>query len=422
MLKILERRIALQLLVFYAFFILPLLLGGVELYFFQRDALQQSAQRADMDLARSIAFTFETRIQAITEEAKFFANATSAKQVDLPRLTQSLSNANLSHPNQRFYIVCDPSGTVLLSYPFNQNVKNDHCSSHSDFQQALVNTEPVASLERFRNYPPSVSVATRIMSNDHPAGVIIVNLPLDTLSQQLMTIRQQSISDKHISIWLVDEHGHSFTGTEHTLPTPSSLQHALLQQSGNVIVSEQDPDWFYSFTSITDTPWKVVVGHPVEVILALLISFQHSLIIALIMLIIGASLFWFVIHGWVIAPLSRLARAVPMIKPDRTTKAIGRKFITKEGNRCDEIGQLITAFSQMEDEIHDLFHQSDQESQARLHTLDAIMQSMREGVILESSQGHIVYANQSFIQFIGLSPQAIQQPLLDTRLLSARLL
>ena len=39
MLKILERKITLQLLVFYALFVIPLLLGGAELYSFQYSAL-----------------------------------------------------------------------------------------------------------------------------------------------------------------------------------------------------------------------------------------------------------------------------------------------------------------------------------------------------------------------------------------------
>src|SRR5258708_13092950 len=64
MLKILDRSITLQLLVFYGLFILPLLAGGVELYLFQRDALQQSAQRADLGLAKAIALEIETNVRA----------------------------------------------------------------------------------------------------------------------------------------------------------------------------------------------------------------------------------------------------------------------------------------------------------------------------------------------------------------------
>ncbi|HYK83994.1 MAG TPA: hypothetical protein VEV19_01425, partial [Ktedonobacteraceae bacterium] len=67
MLKILERKITLQLLVFYGLFVLPLLLGGAELYMFQRDALQQSAQQADLGLAQAISLEVQTNVQAASE-------------------------------------------------------------------------------------------------------------------------------------------------------------------------------------------------------------------------------------------------------------------------------------------------------------------------------------------------------------------
>jgi hypothetical protein len=59
MLRILERKIALQLLVFYGLFVIPLLLGGVQLYLFQYGALQQSAEQADIRLAEAIAQNVE---------------------------------------------------------------------------------------------------------------------------------------------------------------------------------------------------------------------------------------------------------------------------------------------------------------------------------------------------------------------------
>jgi len=80
-----------------------------------------------------------------------------------------------------------------------------------------------------------------------------------------------------------------------------------------------------------------------------------SWILALVMLVIEASLFWFVIHDWLVAPLAKLAQAVRMITPDGTIKIAESKLIARERNRIDEIGQLIAAFSSMEDKIHDLF-------------------------------------------------------------------
>ena len=117
MLKILERSIALQLLVFYGLFIVPLLLGGVELYLFQRDALQQSAQRADLGIAQAISLEAESTVRAASEEDADLARSGAAGRLDLPQLTSAFATASRSHPDISLYFVCDVSEHLLLIYP-----------------------------------------------------------------------------------------------------------------------------------------------------------------------------------------------------------------------------------------------------------------------------------------------------------------
>jgi PAS domain S-box-containing protein len=76
----------------------------------------------------------------------------------------------------------------------------------------------------------------------------------------------------------------------------------------------------------------------------------------------------------------------------------------------------------MEEEIHELFRQSDETSRARLHMLDAIMRSMDEAVLLESPEGQIIYANESFARFVGISPQESQQAFLSEHPIEEKLL
>src|SRR5205807_5855444 len=107
------------------------------------------------------------------------------------------------------------------------------------------------------------------------------------------------------------------------------------------------------------------------------------------------------------APLSRLAQAATMIKPDQAVKVSDQRLLAREKSRQDEIGRLVNAFSTMEEEIHALFRKSDEQSYTRLQTLDALLRSMNEGVLLEDSAGQIVYANHRFTQFVGISAQEI---------------
>src|SRR5260370_15184333 len=63
----------------------------------------------------------------------------------------------------------------------------------------------------------------------------------------------------------------------------------------------------------------------------------------------------------------------------------------------------------MEEEIHTLFRASDETSHKRLQSLDAIMRSMDEGVLLENSAGEAIYANHRFTQFAGISAPEMSQ-------------
>lgn len=312
MLNIIERRITLQLLVFYCLFVLPLLLGGMELYFFQRDSLQQNAHQADINLARVIALDTATNAQHMSRGA---------------------------------------------------------------------------------------------------------------FTSHLMSVRQQLAGGGDIQLWLVDRRGQPLATTA-APPPPASLialvpdlKNALVGTPGSLFAHVDNRDWLYSFAPVAGTGWTIIVQRPADATFSVVRSFQSSLLIALVLLVVGASFFWFAMHGWVVAPLSKLAHAVKRIRPDQAEKVTESKTLAKDRGRGDEIGQLIAAISTMEDEIHSLFRKSDEQSQARLRTLDAIMRSMEEGVLLERPDGQIVYANRSFTRFVGVSPQAsIPEDFIDSHL------
>jgi len=321
MLRILERKIALQLLVFYGLFVIPLLLGGVELYFFQYSALQQSAQQADQGLAQAIAQNVEMQVQDTTRG----------------------------------------------------------------------------------------------------------NIDLAQLNIRLIAEQQQLTADGEVRIWILDSNGDIIADTvgvplySNLFQRIPGLRAALQGKPGSVVAQDQQRDWLYSYVPVSGTHWAVAVGRPTDVTFASVISFQHSLIIALIMLLAGASVFWFVMHGWVVAPLGRLAQAATLMRPDQAAKVTDSKQLAREKSRQDEIGRLVNAFSTMEEEIHTLFRKSDEQSFSRLQTLDAIMRSMDEGVLLENPSGQIVYANHSFMQFVGFSRRGMQHDALQESHLTERM-
>lgn len=420
MLKIVERKIALQLLVFYGLFVIPLLLGGAELYFFQYTELQQSAQQADLGLAQAIAQSVEIQVQATAKEAMELAHSPGALQLDQTQLLPAFRISKQMHPEINRYIVCDPAGKILLNYPaISPDVGQDLALS-TYVQEALAKREPFASAVRISQSTGAyvVSIATPIRNNEQqPVGVLILNLSLEQLSSHLISVQRQLTTSSEVRIWIIDGNGSPIANTVGVPPSSNLLQripglrNALSGKVGSEVAQDEHSNWLYSYVPVSGTNWAVAVGQPTDATFATAISFQHSLIIALIMLLAGASVFWFVMHGWVVAPLSRLAQAASAMRPDQTVKVTDSKHLAREKSRQDEIGCLINAFSHMEDEMHTLFRKSDEQSHTRLQTLDAIMRSMDEGVLLEDTAGQIIYANHNLTRFVGITAQ---EALLDS--------
>src|SRR5258708_23622916 len=123
----------------------------------------------------------------------------------------------------------------------------------------------------------------------------------------------------------------------------------------------------------------------------------------------------------VISPLTRLAKAVTLIQPDQSIQVMHTDLLDKDRGRRDEIGNLVAAFSAMEREIRSHFQKSDETIQTQFYTLDAIMRSMDEGVLLESPDGRIVYANHIFSREGGIPQQELMNSHIQDRKLQERL-
>lgn len=430
MLKILERKIALQLLVFYSLFVTPLLLGGAELYFFQRDALQQNAQQADLGLAQAIAQNVGTYVQGAGEEAMDLARSQAATRLDLAQLVPLLIVSQQTHPAIGQYFVCDPAGKLLLAYPAHSADSGQNAPLCEFAQEGQISTQPFTVMGQIDQVTHTylVSVAAPIPgAQNRPVGVMILALSLQQLNPYLLTVQQQLNSNGEVRIWIFDSHGTALLSTGKVSPATNllerlpGLRRALQGQTGNLAATDERRDWLYSYVPVSGTAWAVAVGRPTDSTFATVISFQHSLVIALIMLLAGASVFWFVMHGWVVAPLGKLAQAVAMIKPDQAVKVTDSRLLAREKDRQDEIGRLVNAFSTMEDEIHTLFRKSDEQSYTRLQTLDALLSSMNEGVLLEDPAGQVVYANYRFTQFVGMVGPQMQQDAFQSKQLTERM-
>src|SRR6266852_6118521 len=432
--NLIRRKISLQLLSLYLLFVIPVLLGGVGLYVFQQNVLTQNAFQSDLGLAQAVALEVGADLRAATEIDSELSTAQAARDLDLKQLAALFANASNAHPDISLCFVCDPSGKMIINYPFSPSAIGQNFSSSDYFQGALKSDAPFVSSRSISTITDSyvVSVADRITNDQgHIVGVMVINLSLDQLTSRLNTVHQRLSPNSEVGLWVIDHVGQTIATTKGIfafLNLPEDYDglilasHDALQgRAGNFITRAQTRDWLYSYVPIPEIGWAVVVQRPTDITFAVLTNFQHGLIAALALLIVGATFFWFMMHRRVISPLTRLAKAVAQMQPDHSVQLMHTDLLDKDRGRQDEIGNLVAAFSAMEREIRSHFQKSDETIQTQFYTLDAIMRSMDEGVLLESPGGQIVYANHIFSREVGIPQQELMDSCTQDRSLQERL-
>jgi len=431
---LIRQKISLQLLGLYLLFVIPVLLGSVGLYVFQQNVLTQNAFQADLGLAQAVALEVGTNLRAAAEIDSELSTAQAARDLDLKQLASVFANASNAHPDINLYFVCNPSGNMIINYPFSPSTIGQNFSSSDYFQEALKSDAPFISSGSISAITDSyvVSVAARITNDKgRVVGVMVINLSLDRLTSRLNTVHQRLSPSSEVGLWVIDHMGQTIATTKGIfafLDLPEdydglilAAHDALQGKAGNFITHGQTRDWLYSYIPIPEEGWAIVVQRPTDITFAALTDFQHGLIAALVLLILGASFFWFMMHRRVISPLTRLAKAVSQIQPDRPIRVMHTNLPDKDRSRRDEIGNLVAAFSAMEREIRSHFQKSDETIRTQFYTLDAIMRSMDEGVLLESPDGRIVYANHIFSREVGIPQQELMNSHIQDRKLQERL-
>lgn len=431
---LIRQKISLQLLSLYLLFVIPVLLGGAGLYVFQQNVLTQNAFQSDLGLAQAVALEVGANLQAAAEIDSELSTSQAARDLNFKQLSSIFANASNAHPDISLYFVCDSSGKMIVNYPVSPSTIGQNFSSYDYFQGALKSDSPYISSGSISTITDSyvVAVAARI-TNDKGriVGVMVINMSLDKLTSRLNTVHQRLSPSSEVGLWVIDHMGQTIATTKGIfafLDLPEdydglirAAHDALQGKAGNFITHAQTRDWLYSYVPIPEEGWAIVVQRPTDITFAALTNFQHGLIAALALLILGASFFWFMMHHRVISPLTRLAKAVSQIQPDQPIQVMHTDLLDKERGRRDEMGNLVAAFSTMEREIRSHFQKSDETIRTQYYTLDAIMRSMDEGVLLESSNGRIVYANHIFSRAVGIPQQELMNSSIQDRKLQERL-
>src|SRR5215470_1970888 len=347
--NLIRQKISLQLLSLYLLFVIPVLLGSVGLYVFQQNVLTQNALQSDLGLAQAVALEVGANLQAAAEIDSELSTAQAARDLDLKHLASVFANASNAHPDISLYFVCAPSGNMIINYPFSPSTIGQNFSSSDYFQEALKSDAPFISSGSISAITDSfvVSIAARITNDKgRVVGVMVINLSLDKLTSRLNTVHQRLSPSSEVGLWVIDHMGQTIATTKGIfafLDLPEdydglilAAHDALQGKAGNFITHGQTRDWLYSYVPIAEEGWAIVVQRPTDITFAGLTNFQRGLIAALVLLILGASFFWFMMHRRVIFPLTRLAKAVSQIQPDQPIQVMRTDLLDKERGRRDE--------------------------------------------------------------------------------------
>jgi hypothetical protein len=129
-----RQKISLQLLSLYLLFVIPVLLGSLGLYVYQQNVLTQNAFQSDLGLAQAVALEVGTNLRAATEIDSELSTSQAAKDLDLKQLASVFANAAQAHPDISLYYVCDPSGKMIINYPFSPSAIGKNFSAHDIFK------------------------------------------------------------------------------------------------------------------------------------------------------------------------------------------------------------------------------------------------------------------------------------------------
>ncbi len=430
--NIVRQKVSLQLLSLYLLFVVPVLLGGTGLYVFQRNTLEQNAFQSDQGLSQAVALEVGAYVQSASELDQELATSQAAISLDPRQLNALFSSAFGAYPDISLYTILDPTGKGIFDYPSNQ-ITIGHDFGHTDyFLGAIHNSAPFVSSRRISatTLTSVFTVATTMRNQSGQlVGVMAIDVSLDVFNLHLQAIQRQLSPTSEVGLWIIDHQGQAVATTK-TDPTSQYLPNlpsgvatfAQGNETGSLTVRQQSQNWLYSLAPIPEANWSVVVQRPANVTFAIVTEFERGLIVALLLVITGATFFWFMMRWRLIAPLTRLASAVSLIQPEGLGQGMSASLLEHDQRRTDEIGKLVAAFLVMERQVRLHLQKTDETIQTQFHTLEAILRSMHEAVVLQDSSGQIVYANHVFSRTVGIPQQELRAPTLHSGRLRERLL
>lgn len=386
-----HRDLGLQVLVLYLFFVGPVIAAALIFDAVASTRLERDVKAADLTLARSIALETNATFQSALRTVGQIANITRAPITNPAELAPQFAAVAASSPEITLLYLLDEAGLVLYHYPEEPVVVTGvDFSFRPYFREAISAGGPHLAAGRLALSPatgqPVITAAAPVRDADGQVrGLIAADLDLRQLSSTLSKISSDRTSGLRVSILessgqiIADSAGgrvFASAGTEF----PSVMEAALRGEAGTQI--ERDAtgrEWLRSYVPVPATRWAVIVQRPADIAFASPRAFHNGLLIAIGVFVVGGLFFWVMLSRRVIAPLERLAAFSASIS-QRTVVPQDRRDLHRLSNRHDQVGSLIRALTQMEQDIERRFT----ELSTLLETSNAVVSTLDPQRVLDA--------------------------------------
>ena len=390
--SILKHNVAVQSLVLYLLFVVPVILiwAGFEQLVYLR--LDEDVKSSDLALARAIAQGTNATMARSLQTVEQIAKVSAVVETDQASMEQLFQNVMIARPDINLVYRLDSDGVMVYHYPDGPSSSVGVDFSFRDYFQEA-NGSSLSFFSRGRISPttdePVTTAVKPIWGIDGEfLGIVAANITLQSLSDTLISIAKAQPPEEDIEIFIIDTDGRVIahpdsrlllTDLNSILPTITTA--VLNRETGNTFTSDDSgQERLYTFAPIAASNWGVIVSRETSTAFSTIRAIRQGILITIFIYIIVGLIFWLALSQRVLKPIERLAEISGTIGKERGTSAKNQDELNELSQRQDQIGELATSLQRMEVSITARF----QELSTLLQTSAAVVSSLETETVLNT--------------------------------------
>jgi PAS domain S-box-containing protein len=390
--SILKHNVAVQSLVLYLLFVVPVILiwAGFEQLVYLR--LDEDVKSSDLALARAIAQGTNATMARSLQTVEQIAKVSAVVETDQASMEQLFQNVMIARPDINLVYRLNSDGVMVYHYPDGPSSSVGVDFSFRDYFQEA-NGSSLSFFSRGRISPttdePVTTAVKPIWGIDGEfLGIVATNITLQSLSDTLISIAKAQPPEEDIEIFIIDTDGRVIahpdsrlllTDLNSILPTITTA--VLNRETGNTFTSDDSgQERLYTFAPIAASNWGVIVSRETSTAFSTIRAIRQGILITIFIYIIVGLIFWLALSQRVLKPIERLAEISGTIGKERGTSAKNQDELNELSQRQDQIGELATSLQRMEVSITARI----QELSTLLQTSAAVVSSLETETVLNT--------------------------------------